>query len=171
MYGDLCKDGYVLQRLEHRTPKLTAKINRSADAVLKTEPQLVPCQGLHLDYLGNHHLLQWFDLAQGLSCQDPRPVFREFRLMKSSPLLDQPECARAQIAFQYRTVVDANRRLFVSVLRVEMRWRMVVLVHGDDNAEKSADLWHFWLPSIKRLEIRLRSSNARACDLEDSRAK
>jgi hypothetical protein len=58
--------------------------------------------------------------------------------MKTSPLLDQSECANAQSALQYLTIVDANGGLIATILRVEVWWRMIIVVHRNDDAEKTA---------------------------------
>lgn len=62
--------------------------------------------------------------------------------MERAPFLDQSQCACAQVTFQYRTIVDAKGSLIAAVFRVEMRRRMIVVVHRDDDAEKPAYLWH-----------------------------
>ena len=35
------------------------------------------------------------------------------------------------------------------MLRVEMRWRMIFVVHRDDDAEEAAYLWHSGLPEME----------------------
>ena len=78
-----------------------------------------------------------------------RPVSQQFRLMERAPFLHQPQCACTQGAFQYRTIVDAKGGLIATVFRVEMRRRMIVLVHRDDDAEEPANLGHSCLPEIE----------------------
>ena len=66
--------------------------------------------------------------------------------MKEAPFFHQPERARPELAFQYRAIVDLDRRLSGTVLRVEMRWGVVIVVHGDDDSEKTAQFRQSPLP-------------------------
>ena len=68
--------------------------------------------------------------------------------MERAPFLHQPQCACTQGAFQYRTIVDAKGGLIATVFRVEMRRRMIVVVHRDDDAEETAYLGHSCLPEM-----------------------
>ena len=68
--------------------------------------------------------------------------------MENAPFLDQSLCASTQAAFQYRAIVYANGGLIATIFRVEMRRRMIVVVHRDDDAEETAYLGHSCLPEM-----------------------
>jgi hypothetical protein len=149
MYRGLGEKRAVFKGFKHGTPKFTAQIHGSGHAVLETEPKLVAFQGPYFNHSWNHGLLQRFDLVQGLPGPSTRPVFQQFRLMENAPFVDQSQRASTQIAFQDRTIVYPNRGLLATILRVEMRRRMIVVVHGDDDAKESAYFGQSALPELR----------------------
>jgi hypothetical protein len=73
---------------------------------------------------------------------DQRPVRQQLVLVQRSPLEDLPEYPRRQCPGQQAEGVDADRRGLPGIARVEVRERVVVVIHGDDDAEEDANPWH-----------------------------
>ena len=62
--------------------------------------------------------------------------------MQESPLVDHRQRAFRQ-GSSHLTRLDVDGDLVVTVLRMEVRRRMVAPLHRNDNAKKPADDWHF----------------------------
>ena len=54
------------------------------------------------------------------------------------PILVRGEVARQKIGLMF----NINRGLVFGILHMEMRWRMIVKEHPNENAVKAADGWH-----------------------------
>ncbi len=74
------------------------------------------------------------------------------RLMKLGLFDDEAEHARRQLAFAQFQWIDANDRAEIFVADVEVRRRVIVQLHGDHDAQESADLRHR-SPSPQRKSI------------------
>ena len=74
------------------------------------------------------------------------PVGRKNILMKVQPLYDETFGTPWEIP-DYRSVRYAHCYFVLSILGVEMRGRMVVIVHGDNDTKEPTDFRHesVWL--------------------------
>lgn len=61
--------------------------------------------------------------------------------MERRPLNDEPEGPRRQLSTYYTQILDLDHRLELRILRMEVRRRMIVIVHVDGDAEELGDLW------------------------------
>jgi hypothetical protein len=50
------------------------------------------------------------------------------------------------MTFQDFEPINANHRLMFIIFRMEVRRRVIIKVHTNQNAEKLADCWHLRLP-------------------------
>ena len=71
-----------------------------------------------------------------------RPVRQELLLVERRPLEDLPEYPRGQGTGQQRERINADGRRLPAVSRVEMRERVVVVVHRDHDSEEGTNSWH-----------------------------
>jgi hypothetical protein len=66
--------------------------------------------------------------------------------MDKSPFNHKPKRTRRQKSIHHRKIVNPYRRLIIAVPRMKMRRGMIIKKHRNDNAVKSANLWHRQLP-------------------------
>src|SRR5687768_18541141 len=76
-----------------------------------------------------------------LPCAETFPIRRQLRLMQVPPLEDEPQWSAGEAASD-NALFDRHGHLVLAVDGVEVRWRVFVREHPDDDAEESADLWH-----------------------------
>src|SRR4030066_361301 len=57
-----------------------------------------------------------------------------------TPLLNQTQHTRRQTAFYYLTRINRDHRFKIAVLRVKVRWGMIVVIHRYDDPQESANL-------------------------------
>jgi hypothetical protein len=61
-----------------------------------------------------------------------------------SPLDDETQDARRKAPLQHTQRGNFDGRLVAPITGMEMRWIVLIVKHGDNDAEESADLWHGW---------------------------
>jgi hypothetical protein len=66
------------------------------------------------------------------------PVFKKFVLMQGRPPDDHRHGPTGQVALQNDDRIDAYLCLRLSIQRVKVGWRMIVVVHANDDTEKAA---------------------------------
>lgn len=66
----------------------------------------------------------------------PTPILHELRLMKSSPLDDQRQGARREIALEHAWRLDSELGFSTAVMRMEMRRFVIEKVHPDHDTEE-----------------------------------
>src|SRR4030067_1083755 len=57
-----------------------------------------------------------------------------------TPLLKQTQHTRRTTAFYYLTRINRDHRFKIAVLRVKVRWGMIVVIHRYDDPQESANL-------------------------------
>ena len=63
----------------------------------------------------------------------PSPILAQLALMDSCPLTCEFERSAWEGSFDDCETLNRNRRLMLAVLDVEMRGRMIIPEHGDDD--------------------------------------
>jgi len=87
-------------------------------------------------------LLERSNLQQFLLSLRPLPVDEEFLLVDRRPFDHEPHHARRQATGKDGQVANFDQSDVAAVLRMEMRWVVIVKEHLDDDAEEPADLRH-----------------------------
>jgi hypothetical protein len=86
-------------------------------------------------------LLQRINGVQGLPGLDEFPVSSEFVLMQIVPIEYCRQCPPRKSTLD-DTGIYVDGDFMLAILRVEMRRRMVSIVHPNNDSEESADFWH-----------------------------
>ena len=68
--------------------------------------------------------------------------------MQCTPFLDQPQCSFAEISVEHLARFDEVRSFGASILGMEMRRCVIVVVQRDNDAEKAAHLGQVRLPAF-----------------------
>jgi len=76
------------------------------------------------------------------------PVLQQLRFVQFSPFLNMRESSRRDCSARY-SGFDFHGNLEAAVNRMEVRWFMINVVHGDYDSQESADFRH-------ALDLRLR---------------
>jgi hypothetical protein len=77
-----------------------------------------------------------------LTVLDLLPDRLQLRAPQNSPLLDKTQYAPWQISFKHGACRDFDFDFVLTVLGVEMRWWMIIIVDRDNDAKEAAYLWH-----------------------------
>ena len=72
----------------------------------------------------------------------PDPIVAQLRPMKLGPVENQPEGPARQLSLDQFQSLDSDFGFILAVDRVEVRRRMVVIIHSDDDSEEDAECWH-----------------------------
>src|SRR6185312_4395358 len=108
----------VQQRLEHLSPKLSAKVNLALGAIVEPEPEHVVMQMANFDDV-EHLLLQGRDGHQRSTATGAIPVFEKLCFVLRSPL--EYESARPGWELTgHSTVQNPYGNLMIAVARVEV---------------------------------------------------
>ena len=70
------------------------------------------------------------------------PAVKQFLPMLRSPLYDEPKRSARERAANDRERLNLNLCLVIAVLHVEMRWRMIIPIHTNEDSEEFADGGH-----------------------------
>jgi hypothetical protein len=81
----------------------------------------------------------------------PDPIVAQLLSMKLSPVQNQPECPARKLSFNDFERLDPDFGLVLAVDRVEVRWRVIVIIHPNDNPEEDAECWHSISPRFRAL--------------------
>lgn len=85
---------------------------------------------------------EWSQFEQRLMVRCTLPQLQQFRLMLGSPFNNQTQCTRWKVSPNDYQRANINDGLVLSILRVEVRRRMVTKIHLDDNAQETANFRH-----------------------------
>lgn len=80
------------------------------------------------------------NLQQVLLSPRPFPVKEEFLLVDCRPFNHESQHARRQATREDGQVANFDQSNVATVLRMEMRWIVIIKEHLDDDAEETADL-------------------------------
>jgi len=132
-----------LQRIEDRTVEVGREIDDLLCSVRKDQANLESVENLHRLH-ANHDVIlhQGRDRLQGLGLPRKLPILRQLIAMLGGPLENQRGRSLRKRSLQDGQSVDGKRRFVFTVAGMEMRRRVIVVVHRDDDAEETADLWH-----------------------------
>jgi hypothetical protein len=76
----------------------------------------------------------------------PDPIIAQLLLMKFlmkfGPVENQLEGPARQLSVDEFQRLDPDFRFMLAVYRVEVRRRMIVIIHSDDDSEEDAECWH-----------------------------
>ena len=72
----------------------------------------------------------------------PELIVAQLLPMKFGPVENQPEGAPRQPSLNEFQRLDTDLCLMLAVYRVEVRRRMIVIKHSDDDSEEDAQCWH-----------------------------
>src|SRR4028118_1308977 len=86
-------------------------------------------------------LLQWCDPIRFFTITHQPPISLELFSVNTPPLEHQRSGAWRKFAV-HPTIGDADLNLISGVPGVEVRWLMVIMIHGDNDSEEPADLRH-----------------------------
>src|SRR5262249_22173011 len=84
---------------------------------------------------------QGFDLLEGLLVDRALPVGHDLEPVQMVPLHHESQGPGRKPPFD-RTRTDVHLDLELRVSRVEVRWRVIVVVHEDPDSEEATDLGH-----------------------------
>ena len=145
---DLAELGGVLERREYPDELETRTgVDLALDPVIEPQTEAVPPKPLGEDDVGNRSihadiLVEGIDPLQRCLGRGQAPIFHEFGAMPGRPFENEPEGARRQFAAGHFKGGDRDHHLEPLVPSMEVRRRMVVVVHRDDDPEKPSDLGH-----------------------------
>ena len=71
------------------------------------------------------------------------PIVHEFGLMLGCPFNDEPEGTGFEVALEDGEVFNRNQGFLLTIANMKMGRRMVVVIHGDDDAKEAANFWHY----------------------------
>ena len=86
-------------------------------------------------------LLQGFDRNERKAERRPLPILIELGAMQYEPLEHRAQCVPGEPALD-DPAVERDGDLEIPVLRVEMRWEVITVVHADHDPEEPGELWH-----------------------------
>jgi len=72
----------------------------------------------------------------------PDPIVAQLLPMKFGPVENQPEGPARQVSLDEFQCLDPDFRFMLAVYSVEVRWRVIVIIHSDDDSEEDAERWH-----------------------------
>lgn len=72
----------------------------------------------------------------------PDPIIALLLPMKFGPVENQPEGLARQLSVDEFQRLDPDFRFMLAVYRVEVRRRVIVIIHSDDDSEEDAECWH-----------------------------
>jgi hypothetical protein len=78
----------------------------------------------------------------------PDPIVAQLLSMKLGPVENQPEGPARQLSLDQFQCLDPDFRLMLAVYRVEVRRRMIVIIHSDNDSEEDAECWHVRVSAI-----------------------
>ena len=91
---------------------------------------------LSFDSVQRRNLSRGFELLRAI------PGSSQLFLMHGSPLCHQPKRPWRKMPMQYGQTFDSNHSFFFTIRRVEMRRRMVIEVHPNNDSIESGDFRH-----------------------------
>lgn len=62
--------------------------------------------------------------------------------MKQTPLLHQAQGSGAEVTLDHLAIINTDHGLIGAVFGVEVGWRMIVVIHGDDDPEEARQFRH-----------------------------
>lgn len=141
------EDGWISQQSKDPVePQTLGEIQLALDPVLEAQVEPVAAQRLDLyDILQDHVILIFFQLGP----------------MRCRPLDYQAQSPWRQHASQHRTPLNVQYSPVLTIPHVEMRRRMIVVVHRYDDTKESADLGHGRNRLASAVKIRYRSAARR----------
>src|SRR6266545_1832943 len=86
--------------------------------------------------------LQRLDRYQRRAHSSPIPIHFEFRPMRCRPFHNHTQHTMRQVPNEHGSRVDLQYSPMLAVPHVEVRWRMIVVIHRHDDTEESTDLGH-----------------------------
>jgi hypothetical protein len=87
-------------------------------------------------------LVQRLDWRQRLQCLGAHPVISEFLGMEARPRPDEPQRARWKRPIENPQGGELDLSDLITVLGVEVRWRMIGTVHPDDDSVERGEARH-----------------------------
>ena len=70
------------------------------------------------------------------------PIVAQFFLVKLGPIQHQSQGAARKFSFNYLQRLYGDLCFVFTVYRMEMGWRVIVIVHPNDDPKKDAERWH-----------------------------
>ena len=74
------------------------------------------------------------------------PIFKQLCLMQFCPVQNKTQRPPGYFSFHQFQRPDIDDRLLLTILGMEVRWRMFIPEHLDHDPEKLADGWHIVFP-------------------------
>lgn len=72
----------------------------------------------------------------------PDPIIAQLLPMKLGPVENQPKGPARQRSLNDFHRFDPDFRFMLAAYRVEVRRRVIVIIHSDDDSEEDAKCWH-----------------------------
>ena len=72
----------------------------------------------------------------------PDPIIAQLLLMKFDPVENQTKGPARQLSLNDFHRFNPDFRFMLAVYRVEVRRRVIVIIHSDDDSEEDAECWH-----------------------------
>ena len=138
-----------LQGIEDWTVEVGGKIDGLLRSVREEQMNLESLENLHRLH-SNHGLIlhQGRDRLQGLGLPRKLPVQRQFFTVLGGPLENQRGRSLRKRSLQDGQSIDREGRFMFAVAGMEVRRRVIVVVHRDNDSEETADLRH--VPIVAR---------------------
>ena len=145
---------YVLERLEERPKQSVGQIHFTFHSVGEFNKQTVCRQRLDVDNTVHWATFsfKWSDGIQRLVFVGQLPILAKFVPVLSGPFQDQRQRAARKLSCRNFQRFDTDLCGRISIVCVEMRRWMVVVVHSYGDAKESADRGHYQDPLRCRTE-------------------
>ena len=72
----------------------------------------------------------------------PDPIIAQLLPVKLGPIENQPEGPARELSFDESQRLDPDFRFMLAVYRMEMRRRVIVVIHSNDDPKEDAECWH-----------------------------
>jgi hypothetical protein len=142
--AQLPEDRHIAQRLEHLAVQLAREIHDAFETIAESKPDAV-LRLMSSAYESHHGLLQGGDWLQRqlqrLALPTQRPVGSEFISMQIIPLQEDAKSAPREAAGDH-AALDRHLHLELAVVGVEMRRRVVSVLHRHHDSEEATDFRH-----------------------------
>jgi len=132
--------GGIAEGLEDWPRKRTSKVDFALGAVVEAEPEREIGDVSSVNNI-DHELLQWRNWVKRFALGGELPIVKEIVLVELEPLEYEAECTTGKLPLD-DAVFDAHSDAELAVLGVEVGRRMLVVVHGDHDAEEAAQFRH-----------------------------
>jgi hypothetical protein len=99
----------------------------------------------------------------------PNPIVAQLPPMEFRPVENQPESPTRQPSLDDFQRLDRDFRFMLAVYRVKVRWRVIVVIHSDDDPEEDAECGHENVGLVPLYEIRRQGRPAGVTLTENAR--